>query len=166
MKKIIAFLFIALTFSTLSFAQSSDAQSSDVTEPSVELQEDSSASIREYQLKNSLLGFGTGSRLQGDLESAKKLLTFDIAGISLMTVGTISMVATDFTYKFLKAYVGELSKADYWISGSIIGAGVVVFITGRVFGWVLPEKFEVSENAEISLTTYQGNPALQLQVRW
>ena len=78
MKKIIAFLFIALTISTLAFAQSS-----------VELLEDSSASIREYQLKNSLLGFGTGSRLQGDLESAKKLLTFDIAGISLMTVGTI-----------------------------------------------------------------------------
>ncbi len=107
--------------------------------------------LNEYRLKNSLLGFGIGSREMGDSKSAKGLLTCDIAGLSLMLVGGLGIAAADMEYKAMRAYAGNVTRGDYWIAGSVFGTGAIVFIAGRFAGYFLPEKFIINEkmNAEL-----------------
>ncbi len=119
----------------------------------------------EYKIKNALIGFGVGSRQQGDLESAKNLLTCDITGLSLMVVGGVGLVVTDIAYGYMKAYWGDITTADYWINGSILGAGAIVFITGRIFGIILPDKFTITENVDINLDSYDEGLTLNLKIK-
>ena len=118
----------------------------------------------EYKIKNALIGFGVGSRQQGDLESAKNLLTCDITGLSLMVVGGVGLVVTDIAYGYMKAYWGDITTADYWISGSILGAGAIVFITGRIFGIILPDKFKITENVTMSVDCFDKELALNFKI--
>ena len=120
----------------------------------------------KYKVKNALIGFGVGSREQGDLESAKRLLTSDITGLSLMVVGGIGLVATDIAYGYMKAYWGDITTADYYITGTILGAGAIVFITGRIFGIILPDKFTITENVEMNLDSYDENLALNFKIKF
>ncbi len=148
MKKLIAVLILGLSLAVAVCAQ------------------DSSNRMTEYKLKNALVGFGYGSRLQGDMESARWLLASDITGLSLMTVGGVGLGLTGMVYEYMQAYYGDVSKADFWINGSVLGLGAVIFITGRLFGIILPEKFVVTENADLSLDSCDGNVAVAFKLRF
>ncbi|WP_443736552.1 P13 family porin [Treponema sp.] len=106
--------------------------------------------IKFYQKKNAIIGFGKGSRLQGDSESAKLLLATDITGITLMVSGGISTAVAVLYYDIIKASMGECTTADIWICGGITFVGTAIFTTGRIIGWKLPVKFERKKDMEIS----------------
>ena len=125
----------------------------------------SAQSTTEYKVRNALIGFGTGSRMQGDMESAKWLLISDISGLSLMTAGGIGLVLTDLAYEYFKVSYGKGTTADYWINGSVLGVGAVIFLTGRIFGIILPDKFVINDKAEINLENYAGNLTLDFKIR-
>lgn len=118
-----------------------------------------------FKLKNALIGFGVGSREQGDDVSAKWLLASDVTGLSLMVVGGVGIAITDVVYDGLTAYVGKITNADYWITGSMFGIGAIVFLTGRIFGIILPDKFVLSENVDMELGISSESVRLCWQVK-
>ncbi len=148
MKKLIAVLILGLSLAATVCAQ------------------DSTGRMTEYKLENALIGFGYGSRLQGDMESANWLLVSDITGLSLITVGGVGLGLTGLVYEYMQAYYGDVSKGDFWITGSVLGVGAVIFITGRIFGIILPEKFVVTENADLSLESCEGDIAVAFKLRF
>ena len=123
------------------------------------------SSNAEYKVKNALIGFGCGSREQGDLESAKWLLISDVSGLSLMTIGGVGLVLTNLAYDYFKVTCGKVSTADFWINGSILGVGTAVFLAGRIFGIILPDKFAITENADLKLDSYGGQIVMGLNFR-
>ena len=146
MKKLVAMLIFSLLFTLCLSAQNSGTG--------------------EYKLKNALVGFGLGSRQQGDMDSAKLLLSADITGLSLMVIGGTGLCLSSFLYDYMHAYYGEISTADLWISGSVLGAGILVFVSGRILGLILPDKFVINENADVSVDVLGGNLSMSVQLKF
>lgn len=86
-------------------------------------------------------------------------------GLSLMVVGGVGIAITDVVYDGLTAYVGKITNADYWITGSMFGIGAIVFLTGRIFGIILPDKFVLSENVDMELGISSESVRLCWQVK-
>lgn len=146
MKKIIALLILGLSFAACISAQKADTTG--------------------YKIKNALIGFGLGSRQQDDINSADFLLKMDLTGLTLMAAGGTGLGLTSFIYQYLHAYYGDVTTADFWISGSVLGLGAVVFISGRILGIILPDRFVINENANLSMDVLEdGDVALSLQLR-
>lgn len=128
--------------------------------PPITLMGDSSGQnakgVASYSLLNSLVGFGLGSRKQGDAAAAKALLATDITGLSLMAAGGAGLFLSTIVYNFMTALSGDVTKADLYITGAMLGAGAVAFLTGRVVGAIRPVIFRnrnVSAEAHVGLST-------------
>ena len=127
MKKAFAILFLALLLCTVLYA-------SDNTSFTRE-------EVKKFQLQNTFIGFGVGSRHQGDLQTAKKLLALDITGSALAVTGGLSLWASIFVYSGYRAMVGEVTKADIYISAGILGAGIITLIASKIMGLQSPLRY-------------------------
>ncbi len=127
MKKALAILFFALLVCTVLYA-------SDNTSFTRE-------EVKKFQLQNTFIGFGAGSRHQGDLQTAKKLLALDITGSALAVTGGLSLWASIFVYSGYRAMVGEVTKADIYISAGILGAGIITLIASKIMGLQSPLRY-------------------------
>lgn len=127
MKKALAILFFALLVCTVLYA-------SDNTSFTRE-------EVKKFQLQNTFIGFGVGSRHQGDLQTAKKLLALDITGSALAVTGGLSLWASIFVYSGYRAMVGEVTKADIYVSAGILGAGIITLIASKIMGLQSPLRY-------------------------
>lgn len=127
MKKALAILFLALLVCTALYA--SDNASFTKEE------------VRKFQLQNTFIGFGVGSRHQGDLHTAKKLMALDITGSALAVTGGLSLWASIFMYSGYRAMVGEVTKADIYVSAGILASGVVMLIASKIIGLQSPSRY-------------------------
>ena len=94
-----------------------------------------------FKLKNTFIGFGAGSRHQGDLETAKKLMKLDILGTSLAVTGGLSLWGSIVLNSWYTAMVGNVTKADIYFSAGMIGAGVITLIVSKIIGLQAPARF-------------------------
>ena len=97
--------------------------------------------VKHFQLQNTFIGFGTGSRHQGDTQSAKTLLGLDIAGTTLTVSGGLSLAGSIIMHSMIKAYIGEVTKADIYISAGVLGAGIITLIVSKALGISYPLYF-------------------------
>ena len=101
----------------------------------------SAEELGRFKLQNTFIGFGTGSRHQGDLQTAKKLLALDITGTSLAVTGGLSLWGSIVMNSWYTAMVGNVTKADIYFSAGMIGAGVVTLIVSKIIGLQAPTRF-------------------------
>ncbi len=127
MKKALAILFLALLVCSALYA--SDNASFTKEE------------VRKFQLQNTFIGFGVGSRHQGDLQTAKKLRALDITGSALAVTGGLSLWASIFMYSGYRAMVGEVTKADIYISAGILASGAIMLIATKIIGLQSPSRY-------------------------
>ena len=127
MKKALAILFLALLVCTALYA--SDNASFTKEE------------VRKFQLQNTFIGFGVGSRHQGDLQTAKKLMALDITGSALAVTGGLSLWASIFMYSGYRAMVGEVTKADIYVSAGILASGAIMLIASKIIGLQSPSRY-------------------------
>ena len=127
MKKALAILFLALLVCTALYA--SDNASFTKEE------------VKKFQLQNTFIGFGVGSRHQGDLQTAKKLMALDITGSALAVTGGLSLWASIFMYSGYRAMVGEVTKADIYISAGILASGAIMLIASKLIGLQSPSRY-------------------------
>lgn len=97
--------------------------------------------VGKFQLQNTFIGFGVGSRHQGDARTANLLLGLDITGTTLAVSGGVALGASIFVYNGMRAMVGEVTNADIWISAGVLGAGVVTLIVSKILGISMPLKY-------------------------
>ena len=101
----------------------------------------SDGDVKRFQLQNTFIGFGTGSRHQGDTHSANVLLGLDIAGTSMVVSGGLGLAGSILMYDMVKAFMGEVTKADIYISAGMLGAGIVTLIVSKALGLSYPLKY-------------------------
>ena len=77
-------------------------------------------------------GFGTGSRRQSDMESARVFKTVDAFGTALIGVGSIGVVATAMQRCIGPSTFGYQSNTSYFIFGGVAAAGIATLVTSRV----------------------------------
>lgn len=98
--------------------------------------------ITKFQLQNAFIGFGVGSRHQGDISGARNLRNWDIAGTSLSVSGAIGLAASIVTVSGLKAVAGDVTKADIYIWAGILSSGLIMLIVNRIRGYNQPLFFK------------------------
>ena len=101
----------------------------------------SAEELSRFKLQNTFVGFGVGSRHQGDLQTAKKLLALDITGLSLSVTGGLSLWGSIVMNSWYTAMVGNVTKADIYFSAGMIGAGVVTLIVSKIIGLQAPARY-------------------------
>ena len=101
----------------------------------------SAEELSRFRLQNTFIGFGVGSRHQGDLQTAKKLLALDITGLSLSVTGGLSLWGSIVLNSWYTAMVGNVTKADIYFSAGMIGAGVVTLIVSKIIGLQAPARY-------------------------
>ena len=127
MKKIVlSLVLLLLAVTVVSAAETEDAKTQD---------------IRRFQLQNTFIGFGTGSRHQGDVKGASTLLGLDIAGTALTVSGALALTGSIIVYDMVRGYAGDVTKADIWISAGVLGAGLVTLIVSRALGISYPIRY-------------------------
>ena len=97
--------------------------------------------VKRFKLQNTFIGWGVGSRRQGDLQTAKKLLALDITGTSLAVTGGLSLWGSIVVHNYLTAMVGNVTKADIYFSAGILGAGVITLIVSKIMGLQAPGRY-------------------------
>ncbi|MBR2282112.1 MAG: P13 family porin [Spirochaetales bacterium] len=127
MKKTVLILLLVLASTAMVF--SLDVKERDIEE------------VRHFQLQNTFIGFGVGSRHQGDRQSANTLLGLDIAGTTLTVSGGLGLAGSIIMYNMVEAFIGEVTKADIYISAGVLGAGIVTLIVSKALGISYPLKF-------------------------
>lgn len=121
MKKAILILLLVLASTAVVFASDGD--------------------VKSFQLQNTFIGFGTGSRHQGDTRGANILLGLDIAGTSMVVSGGVGLAGSLIMYSMVRAFMGEVTKADIYISAGILGAGIVTLAVSKALGISYPLKY-------------------------
>ena len=101
----------------------------------------SAEELSRFRLQNTFIGWGVGSRHQGDLQTAKKLLALDITGTSLAVTGGLSLWGSIVMHSYLTAMVGTVTKADIYFSAGILGAGVITLIVSKIMGLQAPGRY-------------------------
>ena len=101
----------------------------------------SAEELSRFKLQNTFIGFGVGSRHQGDLETANKLMKLDIWGTSLAVTGGLSLWGSIVMNSWYTAMVGNVTKADIYFSAGMIGAGVVTLIVSKIIGLQAPARY-------------------------
>ena len=127
MKKILVVMILSMVLCSALYASESTSFS----------QED----IKKFQLQNTFIGFGVGSRHQGDLQNAKKLLALDITGSALTITGGLSLWGSMVMHSYLTAMVGNITKADIYFSAGMLGAGIITLIVARIMGAQAPLRY-------------------------
>ncbi|MBO4424084.1 MAG: P13 family porin [Spirochaetales bacterium] len=125
MKRLLLLIIILLAVSSVAFASEDNAD----------------REVRKFQLQNTFIGFGVGSRHQGDKDNAKLLLGLDITGTTLAVTGGLSLAGSIIVYNGLRAMVGEVTPADIWISAGVLSSGVIMLIVSRILGWNMPLRY-------------------------
>lgn len=97
--------------------------------------------VSKAQRENVLLGFGIGSKHQGDLANARLLKNLDLWGTGLSVTGGISLAGSIFMVNALKAMTGEVTKADIYISAGVLVSGILMLIGSRIAGAQLPARY-------------------------
>ena len=113
MKRLVLIIIVLLAVSAVAFASEGEQQDQQ---------------LKRFQLQNTFIGFGAGSRHQGDSASAKMLLGLDITGTTLAVSGGLSLAGSIIVYNGLRAMVGDVTKADIYVSAGVLGAGLVTLI--------------------------------------
>ena len=101
----------------------------------------SAEELKKFKLQNTFIGWGVGSRYQGDLQTAKKLLALDITGTSLAVTGGLSLWGSIVMHSYLTAMVGNVTKADIYVSAGILGAGIITLIVSKIMGLRAPGRY-------------------------
>ena len=122
MKKAFVLVLLMVCLSTFCFASEGDPD----------------RSLRKFQIQNAFVGFGAGSRLQGDCGNADLLLGLDITGTALTVSGGLALAGSIIVNDGLRAAVGEVSKADIIISAGVLCAGIATLLVSRILGWNMP----------------------------
>ncbi|MBR0520426.1 MAG: P13 family porin [Spirochaetales bacterium] len=122
MKRLVLIIIVILSVSAIVFASEGEQD----------------RQTRKFQLQNTFIGFGAGSRHQGDRDSAKMLLGLDITGTTLAVSGGLSLAGSIIVYNGMRAMVGDVTKADIYVSAGVLGAGLVTLIVSRILGWNAP----------------------------
>lgn len=138
MKSKFIFLFLFAFLSSFAFCEDF-ASNSDLVETDIDI--DIDIDVRQYQMKNVFPGFGEGSKLQGDLESAKLFKALDITGTCLLSVGALGTVVSSLWYDLLDAFMGDVTSADIWVCGTMSLAGLGLLIGSRIYAWKMPVRF-------------------------
>ena len=125
MKRLVLIIIVILSVSAVAFASEGEQD----------------RQTRKFQLQNTFIGFGSGSRHQGDTDSAKMLLGLDITGTTLAVSGGLSLAGSIIVYNGLRAMVGDVTKADIYVSAGVLGAGLVTLIVSRILGWNAPLRY-------------------------
>ena len=124
MKRLVLIIIVLLAVSAVAFASEGEQQDQQ---------------IKKFQLQNTFIGFGSGSRHHRD--SAKLLLGLDITGTTLAVSGGLSLAGSIIVYNGLRAMVGDVTKADIYVSAGVLGAGLVTLIVSRILGWNAPLRY-------------------------
>ncbi len=98
--------------------------------------------LKKFQLQNAFIGFGVGSRHQGDIAGARNLRNWDIAGTSLSISGAMGLAASIICVSSLKAVAGDVTKADIYICAGILSSGLIMLIVNRIRGYNQPLSFK------------------------
>ena len=101
----------------------------------------STEELNRFKLQNTLIGFGVGSRHQGDMQSARKLLALDITGTSLTVTGGLSLWGSIVLNSWYTAMIGEVTKADIYFSAGIMASGIITLIVSRIMGLQAPARY-------------------------
>lgn len=125
MKRLIFVIIILMTVCSMAFASEGNTDQD----------------VKKFQLQNTFLGFGVGSRHQGDRDNANLLLGLDITGTTLAVSGGLSLAGSIIVYNGLRAMVGEVTSADIWISAGVLSSGVIMLIVSRILGWNMPLRY-------------------------
>ena len=125
MKRLVLIIIVILSVSAIVFASEGEQD----------------RQTRKFQLQNTFIGFGAGSRHQGDRDSSKMLLGLDITGTTLAVSGGLSLAGSIIVYNGLRAMVGDVTKADIYVSAGVLGAGLVTLIVSRILGWNAPLRY-------------------------
>ena len=125
MKRLVLIIIVILSVSAVAFASEGEQN----------------RQTRKFQLQNTFIGFGSGSRHQGDTDSAKLLLGLDITGTTLAVSGGLSLAGSIIVYNGMRAMVGDVTKADIYVSAGVLGAGLVTLIVSRILGWNAPLRY-------------------------
>ena len=125
MKRVILVIIILLTVCSMAFASEEKAEQE----------------VKKFQLQNTFIGFGVGSRHQGDRDNANLLLGLDITGTTLAVSGGLGLAGSIIVYNGLRAMVGEVTSADIWISAGVLSSGVIMLIVSRILGWNMPLRY-------------------------
>ena len=79
-------------------------------------------------------GFGTGSRRQSDMASARLYRTLDLVGVGLTSVGAIGVTATALTRGVMNlSHFDGRTNVPYFIFGGLAAAGVATIVTSRIY---------------------------------
>lgn len=101
----------------------------------------SAEELSRFSLQNTFIGWGVGSRHQGDLQTAKKLLALDITGTAMTVTGGLSLWGSIVMHSYLTAMVGTVTKADIYFSAGLLGAGVITLIVSKIMGLQAPGRY-------------------------
>ena len=126
MKRLVLIIILLLSVSAVAFASEGEQQDQQT---------------RKFQLQNTFIGFGAGSRHQGDRDSAKMLLGLDITGTTIAVSGGLGLAGSIIVYNGLRAMVGDVTKADIYVSAGVLGAGLVTLIVSKILGWNAPLRY-------------------------
>ena len=125
MKRVILVIIILLAVCSMAFASEEKAEQE----------------VKKFQLQITFIGFGVGSRHQGDRDNANLLLGLDITGTTLAVSGGLGLAGSIIVYNGLRAMVGEVTSADIWISAGVLSSGVIMLIVSRILGWNMPLRY-------------------------
>jgi len=125
MKKVLFVIIILLAVCSMAFASEEKAEQE----------------VKKFQLQITFIGFGVGSRHQGDRDNANLLLGLDITGTTLAVSGGLGLAGSIIVYNGLRAMVGEVTSADIWISAGVLSSGVIMLIVSRILGWNMPLRY-------------------------
>lgn len=97
--------------------------------------------LSRFKLQNTFIGFGVGSRHQGDRQTANKLLALDITGSALTVTGGLSLWGSIVLNTWYTAMIGEVTKADIYFSAGIMASGIITLIVSKIIGLQAPARF-------------------------
>ncbi len=97
--------------------------------------------VRRFQVQNTLRGFGSGSRRQGDRRGSAILLGLDIAGTALTVSGSLGLAGSILMYNAVKATVGRVTMADIFIGAGVLVAGLLTLVVSKALGLRYPRRY-------------------------
>lgn len=104
-------------------------------------------------------GFGAGSFRQGDVDFARKYKTAEITGLSVFAAGAVGLGITAYTRDIFVASYGNVTKADYYVCGGLMAAGLGTFVISRICA------YRRAGRLEASLAPLPGGAALSMQMK-
>jgi len=77
-------------------------------------------------------GFGTGSRRQADMSSARVFKTVDFLGVTLGGIGLVGLTATAIQHNAGVQMFSTSSNVGYYVFGGMAAAGITTLVISRI----------------------------------